>query len=96
MRLSWRREPRETGLAGVCQGPRGAILKVDGKDVGRVYSTSVGSRLEDGWFLAVRSENCIPLRNTCKAPVKTIDDGQDRLRGLRAEVPRRDDQERSG
>lgn len=32
-RLTWRREPSETGLARVCQSPRGAILSWNGEDV---------------------------------------------------------------
>ncbi len=46
MRLRWSTEPNETGLARVCQGPRGAILKVDGEEIGRASF----SRVYDGWY----------------------------------------------
>lgn len=36
MRVTWRKEPKETGLAGVCQRTQGVILKVDGNDVASV------------------------------------------------------------
>lgn len=36
MRVTVSREASESGLARVCQSPRGYVLKVDGKVVGRV------------------------------------------------------------
>lgn len=51
-RLTWSRQPNETGLAGVCQSPRGAILKADGKPVARVSPDMGGRFYRDilGWY----------------------------------------------
>lgn len=35
-RITWKREPRATGLAGVVQGPRPYNIKIDGYEVGAV------------------------------------------------------------
>ena len=39
MKVTARNEPSESGLARVCQAPRGFIIKLDGRDVGRVGSS---------------------------------------------------------
>lgn len=55
MRVTARREPRESGLAGVVQGPRGYIIKADGKDVGRASMRYEGwGRKELGWYFHAR------------------------------------------
>lgn len=36
MRITWKREARGSGLVGVCQGPRGYYLNIDGKRVANV------------------------------------------------------------
>jgi hypothetical protein len=71
MRLTWRKEPSETGLARVTQSPRGAILKVEGVDVGHVYANRVAWQQFRGWYW-VASGPGIPLKNTCGSPVETI------------------------
>lgn len=55
MRLTWRRQPSETGLSSIGQGPRGAILKVNGEDVGSVNARRIGLRFEwSGWYWSAR------------------------------------------
>jgi hypothetical protein len=51
-RFTWSRQPSERGLAGVCQGPRGFILKRGGKEVGRVSPLTGGPINRDitGWY----------------------------------------------
>jgi hypothetical protein len=64
-RLMWRRQPNETGLAAVCQSPRGKELRNQGKTLG--LARSHGGRLRDrpgyywhgGW-----EEYGVPRRNT--------------------------------
>lgn len=77
MRLTWRKQPSERGLASVCQSPRGLICKVDGEDVADVSPLPVGFHRYDGWYwVAVSDFHPIPLKNTCKAPCKTIDEAK--------------------
>lgn len=72
MRLTWRREPHETGLASVCESPRGWILKLDGEDVGHVSMCRVGWQEYRGWYWYARSDDDrIRPRNTSGEPVST-------------------------
>lgn len=66
MRLTWSREPREKGLAAVCQGERGWHLKADGKMIGTVRPHYKGfSREKIGYYWYARSDELgIPVRNT--------------------------------
>ena len=75
MRLTWSKQPSERGLAGVCQSPRGRICKVDGEEVARVVSNTVGFHVYRGWFWVARNNSgSIPLRNTYDAAVQTIEE----------------------
>lgn len=66
--LRWKREPRETGLRAVVQGPRGWHLYWGPN---RLASVSIlykpgFSRERDGWMYVAREDNLkIPYRNTC-------------------------------
>lgn len=79
MRLTWSREPRERGLAGVCQGERGKDLKLSGCRIAYVrtfgrYHPLYGRGL---WYWVASSDkDGIPLRNTCGAPNSTLEDAQ--------------------
>ena len=65
MRITRRRQPSERGLASVCQAPRGAVLKVDGEDVGRVCAYAVGFGKFVGWYWWAASKRYkVALRNT--------------------------------
>lgn len=76
-RMTWRKEPNETGLAAIGQAPRGAILKVDGTDVARVYPKPIGGygrREYRGWYWTAASSTLpIPWQNTSDRPVATIE-----------------------
>lgn len=80
-RLTWSRQPNEQGLASVCQGPRGAVLKVSGVRVGRVYANSVGFHDYNGWYWVARHGGAgddptipeIPIKNTCETPTKELE-----------------------
>lgn len=78
MRMTWRKQPSETGLARVCQGPRGAVLKVDGEDVGRVYARRVGGPGQySGWYWVARSDRlAVPLMNTSDSLVASLDEAK--------------------
>ncbi len=61
MKLTWSKQPSEQGLARVCQGPRGAILKLDGERVGYVYATR-----PSGWYwVAINDTLGVTLFNSC-------------------------------
>ena len=78
-RLTWRKQPNETGLRSIGQGPRGAILKVDGEDVGRVYAYGRGITGDPhrGWYWTARDNaGHIPLRNTAGKPVKDLEEAK--------------------
>jgi hypothetical protein len=76
MRLTWRREPSMQGLARVTQGPRGAILKVNGEDVGRVYANrDYRTHRHNGWYWTARG-NGVALKNTCGTPVASIEEAK--------------------
>jgi len=83
-RLTWSREPNEQGLASVSQGPRGAVLKVNGVRVGSVYANSVSFHDYNGWYWVARHGGGsddptipeIPLKNTCNTPTKELEDAK--------------------
>lgn len=48
--LTWSKQPSETGLARICQSPRGRILKCNGEKVATVSPVRVGWEREwKGW-----------------------------------------------
>lgn len=64
MRVTWRKQPYSSGLASMGEGPRGAILKVDGRDVGHVCANRLGMKYEwRGWYWCAWGEG-IPIKNT--------------------------------
>ena len=82
-RLTWSKQPNEQGLAQVGQGPCGAILKVNGVIVGRVYAHTSGFHQYNGWYWTARhsqsdSPKCpeIQLKNTCETPLKELNDAK--------------------
>jgi hypothetical protein len=69
-RLTWSREPDERGLAGVCQSPRGMVLKVNGTKVASVSPNCVGFHRYEGWYWCARCDELgIQLRNTLVNPI---------------------------
>lgn len=78
-RLTWSKQPNEQGLASVCQGPRGAILKLNGVVAGRVYANPHQYK---GWYWVARHNTTeevpweVPLKNTCDTPVKELEDAK--------------------
>ena len=65
--LRWRREPRATGLAGVCQGTRGWELRYGGATIGTVSILRGldGPRHSDGpWYWVTYSGYGVPWKNT--------------------------------
>ncbi len=74
MRLRWKLNPRETGLARVGAGPRGSTLR-DGS--GKRYATvsALGSG-HDGWFWVAGWGSGVPHKNTCDAPCATVEEAK--------------------
>ena len=56
MRITWRKQPNEKGLSRVCQSPRGAILRVDGRDVARVQAHRTDWQHYRGWTWYARCD----------------------------------------
>lgn len=75
MRLTWKKQPSETGSRRVCQGPRGAILSADGEELGRVYPFSTGLVTYKGWYWTAAGDG-VPWCNTSNAPVEDIDEAK--------------------
>jgi len=84
--LRWRRQPDNQGLARVGQSPRGAELRIGDKCLARVYpwqepsaSWGRGGDLSTykGWYWVATSRTYdVPLKNTCREPVKTIEEAK--------------------
>lgn len=87
MRVTWRKEPHSLGLASVCEGPRGFILKVDGEDVGYVHAHRKGLSFDySGWYWVARSDSHgVPLMNSVIED-KIYRDIEDAKRDCRAYV----------
>lgn len=86
MRITWRKQPNEKGLASVGQGPRGAILRVDGEDIGHVSASCKGLAFRwDGWYWVARSDGKVPLKNTASES-KYYKDIEDAKRDCKAYV----------
>jgi hypothetical protein len=76
--LRWHKEPNEQGLASVCQSPRGAELRIGSDVLAHVYAHREGwSRNYEGWYWVAQSDVYqVPLKNTCSAPVSTLEDAK--------------------
>ena len=67
MRVTWRKQPHEPGLASIGEGPRGAILRVDGEDVGHVYARRLGMAFEwKDWYWTARGEGVDPRNSSAE------------------------------
>ena len=65
LRITCRKEENETGLARVCQSPRGFVISVDGKKVARVGSYRGLGAKPDGWHWYGGDDSLgIPRRNS--------------------------------
>ena len=70
-RITAKREKRETGLAGVCQPPRGYIISVTNHgEVGCVFAKSKGYRSYQGWSYMIydRPELGLPRIEAWREP----------------------------
>lgn len=75
MRITFRREERETGLARVCQGTRGWDINVNGVRVGGVRPSHRHS--SESWFWYVGSNVLgLPYISTCNEPVTTSEEAK--------------------
>lgn len=77
MRLTWKREPRETGLRSVGAAPRGSKLH-DGENTYAVTYPNVGgwARPQKGWYWVAGWDSCVPTVNTYRSPVETEDEAK--------------------
>lgn len=79
LRITWKKEPNETGLASIGQSPRGYDLRINGEHVGSVRPNRIGfeRRWVGWWWYAVSDKHGITLRNEARAPLKTIEEAKD-------------------
>ena len=76
MTLRWKKNPRPSGLAGVCCGQRGSTLRIDG-DV-KVATVSAKGRSSAAWYwVAGWGHPRIPHKNTCAEPTQTEDEAKE-------------------
>lgn len=81
MRLTWKREPRETGLASITQGERGYDLNLGGERIGGAYPSYNGWNRHDvvGWmWVAGDEKHGIEHRSSHLTPVATMEEAKER------------------
>ncbi|MCK9369170.1 hypothetical protein M0R04_04430 [Candidatus Dojkabacteria bacterium] len=66
----WSKEPSESGLARICQLPRGANLKEDGEILAMVRPLVQDYLSVVGWYWYGFG------LNTCRSPVNTLDEAK--------------------
>lgn len=78
MRLTWKRQANETGLARVCQSPRGFDLRAGGRYIGGVRPHRVDrfGRYAGWYWYAVDDTLRIGRMNTNDSPVLTIEEAK--------------------
>ena len=77
MKLTWKREKRESGLRKIGAPPTGSKLH----DGNRTYATtaSIGGGMHGnvrGWYWVAGWDSDVPHKNTCNAPCETEDDAK--------------------
>lgn len=80
VRLTWKRQPNETGLRSVGQLERGWNLRADGVHVASVRpATRAFERATVGWWWSCPSDETrgIEWKNTASAPAKTPEEARD-------------------
>jgi len=70
-RLTWKKTPRSTGLARVCEGELGYDLRMDGRRIGGAHPHFKG-----GYYWAVIGTETIKHRNTAHVTVATIEEAK--------------------
>ena len=79
-RLRWRKQPNETGLARIVQGPRGYDLWYGDRDLGSAHPlTHWPDRYTIvGYYWSVGSDKDLGIahRNTASAPVATMEEAK--------------------
>ena len=79
MAKRWRREPRETGLSGVCQSVRGYQLRDNGKIVVWLAPFMTADRVQHGWYWYGLGQN------TSRKPVVTIEEAKKQVKDFMRE-----------
>lgn len=72
--ITFKKQPKETGLRAVGQGPQAYDIRVNGKAVGTVYPVGGGWRAPlSGWYFVVPEDIArnLPFANTCQTPCDT-------------------------
>ena len=71
MALRWKRNPRPTGLAGVCAGPMGSTLREGEVEYARTsFISKLHGHKVEGWYWTTRADKQgVPHKNTCYEPV---------------------------
>lgn len=77
MRLTWKKDARETGLRSIGAAPQGYKLH-DGTHIYATVSPLGGSWMGPllGWYWVAGCDAPIPHKNTCKSPCETIEEAK--------------------
>ena len=74
MAMRWKMANRETGLRAVCAPPRSHWLREDGQ---RFACVSPIDRSGSAWYWVAGWGSGVPHKNTCDAPVPTIQEAKE-------------------
>lgn len=79
MRLTWKKDKPDRGLAGIGRGtPKGSTLNSGGVAYAHVdeVGKSIFDRNKVGWYWSAPSNGDIPLKNTYSNPVATEEEAK--------------------
>lgn len=77
MKLTWKKEPKETGLRRITAGPSGSKLHDGLKTYATVCALGGGMHCPvKGWYWVSGWSSGIPHKNTCNEPVATEKDAK--------------------
>lgn len=76
-KLRWKKEPSETGLRAVGQGPRGYRYHDGEKQYASVSPLGGGWRPMRGWYWVAGWDSDVPHKNTCNEPVATPEEAKE-------------------
>jgi len=88
--LRWRKQPRERGLASICQTPRGATLRYGDDVAGRVMGTRTKEGTVRYFWVAGWDRQEIPRMNTCGEMVKSLEEAKAACKAYVVEHLKRD------
>lgn len=85
-KLTWRKQPNNTGLARITQGPRGYGLWLEGRQVASVSHYPIGHREYKGYYWSAPSNEPLGIKHRNTASTKVYDDIEEAKRECRAYI----------